>query len=58
MTNFIFCVVIYHSGCSNSEDVKLSKAEVMLVNNNDLVGESTKTIREGKNETSVPTALN
>jgi len=54
---FIALLLFIVSACSKPEDIKLAKTDVMITNNKDLVGESTKTIEEGKSQTIVPTAL-
>ncbi|NGY80918.1 hypothetical protein F6Y03_01360 [Bacillus megaterium] len=45
------------SACSNSKDIKLSKADAIITNNKDLVGETVRTIGEGKSQTTVDTVL-
>jgi len=45
------------SACSKPEDIKLTKADVMITENKDLVGSTTTTIGKHKNQTIVPTAL-
>ena len=52
---FLFIFIV--SACSKPEDIKLTKAAVMITENKDLVGSTTTTIGKHKNQTIVPTAL-
>ena len=57
--NIVFFVLLLFiiSACSNSKDIKLSKADAIITNNKDLVGETVRTIGEGKSQTTVDTVL-
>ncbi|MED4170548.1 hypothetical protein [Priestia megaterium] len=54
---FIILLLFIVSACSKPEDIKLTKADVMITENKDLVGSTTTTIGKHKNQTIVPTAL-
>ncbi|MGW9019286.1 hypothetical protein, partial [Priestia megaterium] len=54
---FIILLLFIVSACSKPEDIKLTKTDVMITENKDLVGSTTTTIGKHKNQTIVPTAL-
>jgi len=54
---FIVLLLFIVSACSRPEDIKLTKTDVMITENKDLVGSTTTTIGKHKNQTIVPTAL-
>ena len=46
---FIILLLFIVSACSKPEDIKLTKADVMIAENKDLVGSTTTTIGKHKN---------